>query len=221
VANTYRNVAGLNPEDVYDPDMVGDGPTASIAGIGYKNAAGVLLKFAKLSYGTAAANHGYRLADGRDFSALWAKKGTAVYTLGFNGGSYASSRVRSTASLALNMKSDGTWSVVREQGDVGEALLASGSWLNFGGTVADYTVKFTMAGFISGPDEGGGTDSYANGAAAPTALTSTRAATASAAAVLVGNTASNGGTVTAYLYKAGVLVSTNTCSFACDSTGTG
>ncbi|HEV2681230.1 MAG TPA: hypothetical protein VGV14_12070, partial [Rhodanobacter sp.] len=85
MAQSYANAAGLNPEDVYDPDVVGDGPTAATSGIGYRNAAGVLLKFAGLSYGTAAPNHGYRLSDGRDFSALWAKKGTAVYTLPING----------------------------------------------------------------------------------------------------------------------------------------
>jgi len=89
VANSYRNAAGQNPEDVYEPDVVGDGPTAAIGGIGYRRADGTLLKFAARKYGTAAPNHGYRLADGRDFSALWCKKGTASYGLPIDGQTYS------------------------------------------------------------------------------------------------------------------------------------
>ncbi|HEV2681721.1 MAG TPA: hypothetical protein VGV14_14545 [Rhodanobacter sp.] len=135
MAFSYRNAAGLNPEDVYDPDVIGDGPDAAISGIGYRNAAGVLLRFAALKYGSAAANHGYRLADGRDFSALWAKKGTASYNDAVLGtfGPYnarSSSSHDTGASFTLVFKTDGTFAVTMTslQGSSKSGTPTSGGW---------------------------------------------------------------------------------------------
>jgi len=210
----YYNSAGLTPEDVYDPDVVGDGPEAVINGFGYRRADGVLLRFAKLQYGTAAANHGYRLQDGRDFSALWAKKGTAVYTFPFNGQRYSSGGGRAGATTSMTFSSDGTWSISAQTGTP-----LSGNWLVYGGTAADYTVQFVMSGFVSGPDPEGGSNSWSNGASTPVSLTTTRACSCGSVAGTVGASAGNSGTVTVKLFKSGVLVNTSTCTLSTDSAG--
>lgn len=220
VANTYRNAAGLNPEDVYDPDVIGDGPTAQIGGIGYRVAGGVLLKFAKLSYGTAAPNHGCRLADGRDFSALWAKKGTAVYTLPINGGSYTASRnTRGDAKLVFNMKNDGTYSVVRSLTGSSDSTLASGTWLPSGGVVGGYKCAFTVT-VGSNTTSGGGNNSTANSAVTSQSLSTSQSASATSQSILVGDMAEQFVTVVMRLYtSAGALLSTTTIYFHCVSDG--
>lgn len=140
----YKNAAGLTPEDVYDPDVVGDGPDAAINGIGYRNAAGVLLRFAALKYGTAAANHGYRLSDGRDFSALWAKKGTAVYlhpTPDYNGLLIVATKPSAqVATVSINLANNGSWSSSDGQ---------NGAWYGTGATPgigSSYEALVTIGG---------------------------------------------------------------------------
>lgn len=216
---TYPTVNGVPLDQIFDPYVTGTkaaltGYTVKIAGV----ATDLRDLFAPIYLGTSAAATKYRV-NNADLNTIFAKKGSVQYALGFNGQSYTSNRGRSAASLTLNMKSDGTWSVVKEQGFSGETLLASGSWLNFGGSVSDYTVKFVMDGFTVGPDAGGGYDNFSNDAPTPMALTTTRSADASAVAVTVGNYANNEGSVTALLYKSGVLISTSACDFSCTSSG--
>lgn len=161
---SYRNVAGQNPDDVYEPDVMGDGPSAAIGGIGYRDAGGVLLKFAALSHGTAAPNHGYRLADGRDFSALWAKKGTVAYNIaGLQGNLYSVGGTASgvagqpgaSVNCALAFNSNGTYSltasVVSSGGSGGSmsGFPASGIWLPSGWSVADCQIQFAYVETIS------------------------------------------------------------------------
>lgn len=215
----YPTVNGVPLDQIFEPYVTGTkaaltGYTVKIAGV----ATDLRDLFAPIYLGTSAAATKYKV-NNADLNTIFAKKGSVQYALGFDGQSYISSRVRSTSSLTLNMKSDGTWTVVREQGFAGETLLDSGSWLNFGGSASDYTVKFVMTGFTSGPDPDGGTDAFANGAPTPSVLTTTRVASASAVAVTVGNNASNYGNVAVYLYKSGVLISTSTCTFDCTSAG--
>lgn len=136
MANSYRNAAGQNPEDVYDPDVIGDGPTAAIGGIGYRDSSGVLLKFAARAYGSAAPNHGYRLSDGRDFSALWAKKGTASYndSIVIPFGTYSATSTDSHdagSTITFTISPDGTWGIIMQalhepSGTSGSPL--SGNW---------------------------------------------------------------------------------------------
>jgi hypothetical protein len=215
MAQSYANSAGQNPEDVYDPDVIGDGPVAAISNIGYRTSAGVLLKFAALSYGSAAANHGYRLSDGRDFSALWAKKGTAVYTLPINGQTYTRGTGRGSATLDFNVKSNGTYSIVNDAA----AVLASGTWLPSGDSVSSYTCTFAQSGMVNAPDPGGGTDFYSNSAATQQALTASQDFQCGAGAGTINQNAANGGTVTMKLYKSGVLRSTTTVTFECSAGG--
>lgn len=64
---------GIAFADLFDPDVMGDGPTAP----GYM-VNGVPLRFAALKYGTKRADVGYA-ENGIDVSNKWAAKGTAVY----------------------------------------------------------------------------------------------------------------------------------------------
>jgi hypothetical protein len=215
MANTYRNSAGQNPEDVYDADVVGDGPVAAISNIGYRNAAGVLLKFAALKYGTAAANHGYRLADGRDFSALWCKKGTAVYSLPFDGANFSiNSQTRGGAYAHVTMKSDGTFSVYtfNSGGSPQTVIRYSGTWLPSGESVANWSVQYDAA-LTSESSMQEGYNYITNGAPTVSALTTTRDCEGGSNASLTGSNADANGYISVKLYRLGVLRSTSRFTF--------
>ncbi|HEV2678912.1 MAG TPA: hypothetical protein VGV14_00275 [Rhodanobacter sp.] len=203
----------MNPEDVYDPDIVGDGPTASISGIGYRNAAGVLLKFAALSYGTAAPNHGYRLSDGRDFSALWAKKGTAVYTLPINGKAYTeNSQTRGQAYVQFNILADGTWNVTTWNSGRSPTTRVddSGTWLPSGDSASNWSVQMTNSGSgsVVAHLSFTGVNTQTTTAPAPTALSSGQSAQQTSQATTTGTNATWNGDIIIKLYRLGVLRST-------------
>ena len=151
---TYANASGQNPADVYDPDVIGDGPVAAINGIGYRDAGGNLLRFAAIGYGSAAPSHGYRLADGRDFSALWAKKGSASYNdaIVIPFGSYSaegSGTHNAGASLLYTMDANGNWSIALQRSTSGtiSGSPLSGNWHKApaGGVGNNYEVQFVAA----------------------------------------------------------------------------
>lgn len=75
MASGYRNSAGVDTDDLYDPDIQGDGPAAT----GYRKADGSTLRYAAAKYGIAGVAIGYRMANGIDIGTLWARKGTAHY----------------------------------------------------------------------------------------------------------------------------------------------
>lgn len=62
-------------EDLFDPDIVGDGPVAQ----GYRDSNGQPLRFAHIKYGQRRADVGRRIAGVGDLANLWAAKGTAQY----------------------------------------------------------------------------------------------------------------------------------------------
>lgn len=72
MASGYRS-GGVDFDDLFDPDVMGDGPSA--AGL---RSGGTPLKYAALAYGSKRADVGYRQG-GSDVSNLWAAKGTAQY----------------------------------------------------------------------------------------------------------------------------------------------
>lgn len=207
----YRS-GGVDFDDLFDPFV--QGPTSVATG---RRIAGVDLsyRYAHIQYGAKRADVGYRV-NGTDLSNLWAAKGTAVYSLPINGREYTRSRGRGGASLAFNMLSNGTYSIVNDLGTV----LDSGSWLPAGDAVASYSCKFSQSGFTNGLDIGGGNDTYTNEAPAASALTTSRSFTAGAVATTINTNASNIGTVTMQLYKSGVLRSTTSISFQLDAAGT-
>lgn len=65
---------GVDFDDLFDPDVVGDGPSTP-----WLTSGGVALRYAALAYGTKRADVGYRNSAGVDVTNLWAAKGTAVY----------------------------------------------------------------------------------------------------------------------------------------------
>ncbi|NIJ70594.1 hypothetical protein FHY09_003068 [Xanthomonas sp. 60] len=149
---TGQNIGGVRFEDYFDPDVMGDGPTAP----GFRGDDGQLLRFAHIRYGSKGPDVGRRGADGRDLSNNWAARGTARYALDFNGGSYSSEAQAPTsatgpvtASLSVSLLSNGTWQILRSASNSsvgnGTDVLASGSWLPAGHTVADYQVQFSGA----------------------------------------------------------------------------
>lgn len=70
---TGHTVGGVDLELLFDPDIIGDGPTAPGFTVG-----GVPLKFANVIYGELGADTG-RTEGGVDIKNKWAAAGTAVY----------------------------------------------------------------------------------------------------------------------------------------------
>lgn len=203
---------GNDLDNLLEPWQSGDGYAAAT---GYKiNGADLNTRYAPASVGTAYTGGAGYNQNGSDIGPRFAAKGSRVSTLGFDGNSYSSFTTRSAAQLTLKFDPGGTWSIT----DQGGAVQASGPWLT-SGTASEYAVQFVMSGFTAGPDISGGTDNYSNGATSASSLTSSRSAWASASAITVGNDARNSGTVTAKLYRSGVLINTSTCNFDVRSTG--
>jgi len=86
MASGFRNSSGTDFDDVFDPYVQGTAPAAT----GFRTSDGMDLagRYAPLSFGSAAAVQGFRIAGGADVNTLWAAKGTAQYTLPFNGKTY-------------------------------------------------------------------------------------------------------------------------------------
>lgn len=86
MASGYKNAADTDFDDLFDPDIVGDGPTAAI----FEDPDGTLLKYANVKYGTAGSNVGFKLSNNADVATIWAKKGSASYATPDNGKTYTS-----------------------------------------------------------------------------------------------------------------------------------
>lgn len=155
-----QRVGGFALEDLFDPDIVGNGPVAT----GYRDSNGQPLRFAHIQYGARRSDVGRR-QNGSDLAALWAAKGTAAYSLAFQGGNYARSALALTnqqgsvvASVSLTIGSDGTWAIYSSSTRDGSRLEATGGWLTAGAAVGDYEVQFSVA------TSNGGGGSVSNGA---------------------------------------------------------
>lgn len=145
MAKSVRSV-NVDFDDLFDPDVMGDGPSAANIRSG-----GVALKYAALSYGTKRADVGWR-AGGVDVSNLWAAKGTAMYQIpGLQGSNFEASDAALTsqgsvnASVGFGMNSDGTWIATggNSHGPVSWSP-DSGTWLPAGQAAADYEVQFVV-----------------------------------------------------------------------------
>lgn len=76
----FRNSIG-DADDQYDPDIVGDGPSAPFM----RGQDGSATRFAAARYGQPGAAIGVRDQNGNDMGPQWCKKGTASYSLPING----------------------------------------------------------------------------------------------------------------------------------------
>lgn len=176
--------AGVDFDELFDPDVMGDGPAA--AGI---SSNGTPLRYAALQYGTKRADVGYRV-NGADVSNLWAAKGTAAYTIsGLNGKHLQATEQAFTnqgnvhAQVSLGIHADGTWSVNggTSQGPFPQPAPTTGTWLPPGASVSDFEVWFeaSVAGW--------GTAVFNNGAPGYVAVAGGRGCSLSLPAAPAGN----------------------------------
>jgi hypothetical protein len=112
MASGFRNAAGQDTDDLYDPDVIGDGPSAP----GFRRADGSTLRYAAAKYGAPGVAMGMRLGSGVDIGTQWARKGTASYTdaIVIPFGYYTADSNDSHdagATLTFTINPDGTWSI--------------------------------------------------------------------------------------------------------------
>lgn len=169
----YRS-GGVDFDDLFDPYVQGDRSILSgrrVAGVDLNQ------RYARIEWGSKRPDVGYRVG-GTDLSNLWAAKGTAVYSLGFNGKSYTATAQAPTtgvqpptSTLRLDILPSGNWQIVsvisNSIGDNGTTVIESGSWLPSGQSASEWTVRFN-----ANSSSGGGT--ITNGATTPQPCTSTR-----------------------------------------------
>ncbi|TAA26567.1 hypothetical protein [Pseudoxanthomonas winnipegensis] len=206
----FRNSAGTDLDDVFDPYVQGTKPGATA----FRTSDGTDLnqRYAPLAYGSQAAATGFRLANGSDVNTLWAKKGTASYALGFNGKSYSATGARtglhggSTATVALTIRADGTWEA-REIGTTGSGNVAgSGQWLVAGESAAACQVRFEYTA------QGNGSWHVTRTAEGFTSLGSDQNITAQASGAAE-DVSGASGTFTCYLKRPNGVVSVSTCNW--------
>lgn len=141
---------GVDFDDLFDQDIMGNGPsTPNLRGPG-----GVPLRYAHIQYGSKRADVGRR-QNGSDVSNLWAAKGTAQYSLPFNGQTFSShnqaltnSSGNALAAISLSINSDGTYQireVAQGGGNNRNNIVASGTWLPAGASVGEFEVQFETA----------------------------------------------------------------------------
>lgn len=147
MASGYRS-GGVDFDDLFDPDVMGDGPTAS----GYRRS-GQPLRYAHIQYGQKRGDVGYR-SGGVDVSNLWAAKGTATYVLPFHGKGFSAHNQAATnaqgsasAQVELRINADGAyevWVSTTGGGNSSSRMADRGIWLRNGG-VGEYDVRFEFA----------------------------------------------------------------------------
>lgn len=146
MATGYRNSAGSDFDSIFALNQSGQ----YAANVGMRTSDGTDLsrRYEILSFGSKVADVNYRNAAGVDVTQLWAKAGTAVYSLGFNGKPYASTRqaltnesTNITASLTVSILANGTWSIGAMSGSP-----VSGTWLPAGRSVSEYSVQIAVSG---------------------------------------------------------------------------
>lgn len=146
MATNFRNSAGTDFDDLFDPYVTGTVPPNTA----FRTSDGVDLagRYAPLSFGTKRADVNYRTSAGTDLSNLWAAKGTAQYSLPINGASYSAAESvpngqSGSASGRFIINSDGTYAVTTTVAHGGTTPRASGSWLT-SGSASDYNVRYTV-----------------------------------------------------------------------------
>ena len=157
MATNYRNSAGTDFDDVFDPYVQGTVP----ANTAFRTSDGVDLagRYAPLSYGSKAPDVNYRTSAGTDVTNLWAAKGTASYappTPGFGGDYSAAAQAPSSTSgntsaeLMLVIDANGSWRVEQTLTNAvsgsGTTTLREGTWLRGGGAAGDYQGYFVTSG---------------------------------------------------------------------------
>ncbi len=209
----YRNSSGVDFDDVFDPYVQGTKPGAT----GYRTSDGVDLnqRYAPLSFGTAAAVQGYRLSGGADVNTLWAAKGTAQYSLPFNGQTYSKSYTvppggSGFAAVFFSLTSASAWQIS------GSSTGGSGPvYLTGAVPTGAVSCQATGGAVTTPPTEAAGDATWSNNMTTPTALAT--GLTAKLQTAVWGDTSGTHGsqanlTITFY-NGSGSAISTSTCLF--------
>jgi hypothetical protein len=135
---------GVDFDDLFDPDVQGDGPAASFLTSGT-----VPLKYAALTYGSKRADVGYKNNAGVDVSNLWAAKGTAVYSLPINGQRFGVTEVvppgqQGSASCRFRLTDTGEYRVIRSRSHGVPIADVVGTFVPPGSVAADFRVRYTI-----------------------------------------------------------------------------
>jgi len=205
---------GITLDNTFDPYVAGTDKAAA-TGIS-EGGVDICNKYAKITYGAAAAATGITCRTPVvDLSAIFAKKGTAVYSLPFDGANFSiNSQTRGGAYAHVTMKSDGTFSVYtfNSGGSPQTVVRFTGSWLPAGESVTNWSVQYDAA-LTSESSMQEGYNYITNGAPAVSALTTTRDCEGGSNASLTGSNADAAGYISVKLYRLGVLRSTSTFTF--------
>lgn len=217
MAYPYNN-RNIPLTELFDPDVMGDGPTAPNMQV-----AGVPLRFAHIKYGSKRANVGYTEKN-VDVSNKWAAKGTAHYALPIDGQTFtgfSSGNISSAmdASAKITIKADGTYSVVC----IGNNVVTNpvtGTWLPSGGVASGFQAQFVVTQQTQGAN---GPATITNGAPSYASCATDRLAETSAT---VGQHSAfeKGGTYTVAIRLKNLssgTVNTTTITFTVQSVGTG
>lgn len=162
----YRNSAGVDTDNLFDPDVVGDGPSAA----GFRKSDGSLLRYAAAKYGQPGPTIGYRASNGADIGPQWCKKGTASYSLPINGQTYTRAYVipaqgTGFCTIGFRIVSGNTYQVYWSDPSSALTVVATGS-IPAGAT----SVQASWGSYtIDSADSGG---AVTNGMASPTAVSS-------------------------------------------------
>jgi hypothetical protein len=205
---------GIDFDDIFDPDVIGDGPTAGLS------VNGVPIKYAHIQYGSKHADVIYTYA-GSDVTNRWAAKGTAVYALPINNGQYtANSQTRGTARIRFALLADGTYQVRRTTGaDATSVVVASGTWLPANDSVGNWTVAYEAVETAQ-THQGDGTNSgVTNQATSAVGVSGNPYCDGYAVATFTGTNADSHGYLRIRLYRLGALRSTTTISYFCNVNG--
>lgn len=205
MASGYR-YQGVDFDDLFDPDITGDGPVAGT----YRRADGQPLRYAHVQYGSRRGDVGRRQG-GSDLATLWAAKGTASYSLPINGQSYSAhnqahsnSSGSASATVTFILDASGIYRVlssVTGGGQGSNTEVARGTWLPAGAGAGEYDVQFET-GSSGVASIGNGAPSYANCA-------STRSVSASVSVVAASaDYQADGVSITIRLRRANGAVST-------------
>lgn len=130
--------ADVDFDDLFDPDIVGDGPVAN--GLAQN---GTALRYANVIYGARRADVGIKDA-GTDVAAKWATKGTAVYVdlsgippgLGFEGSAPAGSQMQGRCGYTFSRNGAASWF---------DGAQGNGTWARGTESTGDaYDIRFTQ-----------------------------------------------------------------------------
>lgn len=199
---------GNDLENLYDPDVVGDGYVATGLRVnGDANAT----HYANRIYGSTGPYSGYNTPAVGDVGNQWAAKGTAQYNLPINGKSYSSNnQSRGKAEVRFIVFNNGNVQIQDWRSDTQNTVLDSLMIMSDGSSPSQWSVSFDYSISNVSTVGSGATCNAESNAPAPTLQNVASApgpgwyAGGYAQAAIVGTRATCNSTITMHAYKDGV-----------------